>query len=296
LVPVLVVTLLSGCPSAGLRDAREHFSAGARAETEQTLDDLRHYDFAEPERTQQQAVNEYRLAYETAHRLVRDRPGALRSDGTLGTAMMLEAYSLWRLLALYDGQEVPAGGDTGPSLTLDDLQSLVATIRTAADSTDPGQRVTLGTRDEVMLDAMPAFIEHERAMRAPSWEDKDSAFLSAYCLIGKAAESESTPIDHPIRAYLHHAQLQTVGAWRTAASSIPATDPRRTAQIRRVAGMQAYPVCGLKPWLEAGRGASTTRRVAEAQLQAISGTSVETVLGSCPTDGPQALPQECSAL
>lgn len=282
-VLTLVSSALAGCPAVTLRDAQTHFSAGASAENRQTIEELTRYQLGIPELSEQQAVVEYRLACETADDLIRTRGNGLRQDKLLGTAQMIQVYSMWRILALEGEQD--AGEGTGQcSLGFDGLSALSKQI--VRDQEE--NRITLGTRDAVMARAMPGFLDHERGLAAMSWAEADRRLCSAIRLYSEAAEG--APADHSVRAYLALAQLQGIGAWIGKAAELSETNTvkrQRWAAIRPFAGPA---ICDLERYTSVqeptGEGPVTRLRAAQIKKFGLSTRDYDCTR-------PQVLPDSC---
>jgi len=223
----LMALVLSGCSAATLRDAQQHFSAGASAENSQTIESLRRYELGITELAGQQAETEYRLACEGADELIRTREKELHDTGLLGTARMLRVYANWRILALQGSEPDGGSGDGGCAL---DYAGVSTESRRIVQDFE-AKAITLGARDEAMARAIPGFLDLERARtmaRDGDWASANDRFCSAIRIQEEAARN--APSDHSVRPYLNLAQIQGIGSWSSAARRL---SPERTLRNQR---------------------------------------------------------------
>jgi hypothetical protein len=285
LVLVIGVTL-EGCATTQLRQAQAHFSNGASAENAATLSG---YRLGASESTRIAATGEYREAYLIATDYLRAPSRSLEGDDLIGTARMLQVYSLWRVLALDRGfapSEVAArstdSGGQQDALTESALRRLVSALQ---DDAAAG-KVHIGARDRAMLAAMPALIDHERGLSARTYPEAERRFFSAYCTIGRIAGDG--PADHGVGTYLRLAQMQSLSAWHGAATTFKLTNAQRDRLGTILREAAAAPVCGLRGDVEAG-ALDNGSGVLVAQLGAL-GISYNSLIKKCPA----ALPAMCT--
>ncbi len=131
---------------------------------------------------------------------------------------MIKAMSLWRISDLNGTPPAILESPSDESLRENsvvssperkELMALIPAIM--QELSDPQQPITLGTRDLVMLKALPGLLDHDRGRLANSLDRADAFFASAYKILGEAAGA--APPDHPVHIYLVMAQLQTLNAW-----------------------------------------------------------------------------------
>ncbi len=254
---VLVQLLLAGCSTATLREAQQHFSAGASAENGQTIAALMRYELGTTEVAIQQAETEYRLACDIVDEAITQKGETLRADRLLGTAEMLRVYSRWRLLALEGGES-----DVGTGACRLDYDAVSNASRQIRTQHDQGQ-ISLGARDAAMADAMPGFLDLERARNAAAagdWTAANERFCSAIRIQDKAARA--APSDHSVRTYLYLAQIQGIGSWQSAVRRLSTDVPTRNRRFGEIRAFAGPAVCGLSKAAKArepsGKGALTT--------------------------------------
>jgi len=264
---------LTACGTAQLRDAQSHFSAGAAAENARTAVQL---NLGASGAAETAAIGEYREAYRILDELLSSPRDSLSADGLLGTAKMLQIYSLWRALALSDGfaknADTPANS-AGQDLNVEQLNTLKKTL---AGDLSAG-RVSLGLRDQLMLAAMDGLIEHERGLSATTYDEAERQFFSAFCTIQTAVDS--APSDHGVAQYLRLTQLQTLAAWQGASAAFRLTNAQRDQLSLALLNLGAAPACGLRTSVKTGL-LSPSSGTLGAQLKAI-GLEFPTLTKDC---------------
>lgn len=210
-VLVALVMMASACGTIRhIREAQDAFNNAAEAERAAPFE-------TDPSaRWVSTAAAEYRLALGLTARELRDNRQALDEDDLLGTALMLKALCIWRL---GDLGEMPLQGNE---------------LTSALDVVSAFGPEKLGTRDRTLFFALPGLRDHDLGLRAADYEGAKSFFTSAVQKIDEAITRANPPANHPIRQYLHLAQLQSLRAWLAAATAgNPAADvlQSRTAEI-----------------------------------------------------------------
>jgi hypothetical protein len=261
-----------GCATQHLRNAQDHFSTAARAENAKILDDPTAPRLGDLILTDAEAVNEYRLACEDATRAVAENaaPSTDQERLELGTARMLQLYSRWRLVAL-GGNAAERGpnataegaGDCIDGGDVGGVTRLVATI----DQEKAAGMISLGERERVMLNAIPALLEHELGLGESSdWPAAREHMCRAVTGLEEAASDAAE--DHPVRAFLYLAQIRALDVWVDKTNiGIPADDIRRT-RLSEVNPLIVLPVCGIEAWRKTiGEGDDRALRVRSTAIR-----------------------------
>jgi len=219
LLITLVFLLVSGCESARyIRNAQNHFNQAAQQENQLLAKSLAAYQAGADASGTSSALADYKLALSLVDQAIKENRAKLRQEKLLGTAYMIKAMSLWRISDLNgtppDPLESPSAASAMENSVVSsaerkELMVLIPTIK--HELSDNQQPITLGTRDRVMLIALPGLLDHDRGRLVPSLNRADAFFASAYKVLGEAAGA--APADHPVKLYLVMAQLQTLNAW-----------------------------------------------------------------------------------
>ena len=194
--------LAAGCATHRLRQAQDLFSRAASVEnrSRDTATLAEEPDLGMVDHSA--ALNDYRMALglinESLDRARRD----LIQDDLLGTAYVLKALCLWRIADLESDTNVVA-----------DLDRLLAEIQ-ALQMADDNPRLTLGTRDRVILEALPGLLDHDRGLRARTREEADRNFRSAFQVLETALERIRPPPHHPVVVYVRLCQVSVCRAWQ----------------------------------------------------------------------------------
>lgn len=223
LVLVLIAVALAGCTAASLRRAQDTFNAAAAAEAQQR--DAGMWGDGGLS-LGVSALGQYRSALQDVDEQLSGHAEDLRGEQLLGTAYMLKALCLWRIADLADQMAAPAG-ETDP------LDAALATIRSELDA----QRIVLGTRDRVLLAALPGLRDHDRGLRATSYAGDGGAagyFRSAFGVLADALGAVDPPPNHPVRIYVHLAQLSSLRAWQAAAFAFLEREPALDEVAREI--------------------------------------------------------------
>ena len=222
LAATLVLALITGCESARyIRGAQNHFNQAAQQENQLLAKSLAAYQAGADASSTSSALTDYKMALSLVDRAIQENRTQLRQEKLLGTAYMIKAMSLWRISDLNgtppDMLESPSAASSveNPIMSSAERKALMVLIPTIKrELADKQQPITLGTRDRVMLIALPGLLDHDRGRLVASLERADAYFASAYKVLGEAAGA--APEDHPVHLYLVMAQLQTLNAWANA--------------------------------------------------------------------------------
>jgi len=219
LLITIVFLVITGCESARyIRNAQNHFNQAAQQENQLLAKSLAAYQAGADASSTSSALSDYKMALSLVDRAIKENKEKLRQEKLLGTAYMIKAMSLWRISDLNgtppDMLESPSAASSLENSMISsperkELMLLIPAIK--RELSDKQQPITLGTRDRVMLIALPGLLDHDRGRLVTSLERADAYFASAYKVLGKAADA--APADHPVHLYLVMAQLQTLNAW-----------------------------------------------------------------------------------
>lgn len=222
LLVAFVFLVITGCESARyIRNAQNHFNQAAQQENQLLAKSLAAYQAGADASGTSSALTDYKIALSLVDRAIKDNREKLRQEKLLGTAYMIKAMSLWRISDLNgtppDMLESPSVASSEENSVISsperkELMVLIPIIK--RELSDNQQPITLGTRDRVMLIALPGLLDHDRGRLATSLGRADAYFASAYKVLGQAAQA--APSDHPVHLYLVMAQLQTLNAWTDA--------------------------------------------------------------------------------
>lgn len=231
---VTTLLLLAGCTTRHIREAQREFDAGAALEFGDTSTAAGLEAFPGPEGA---AAVHYRAAYDLVVKEQAENAEALRQDKLLGTARMLELLAGWRLSDLDD------------DATLRDAVSQRITASRGALRADP-PGLALGTRDRVLLAALPGLIDHDRGRDQATFADVNRYFESAYATLDDALTTENPPALHPVRIWVRLAQLNTCKAWSsTLETPGVATAAERNGQAPKITAKWAASAKALVPFL-----------------------------------------------
>jgi len=266
---VLSVALLASCVPRQIRAAQDTFNQGAQSENALRAATI---NGGSPSLGAASAASSYRMTLDLLNTELSAHKQDLAQEQLLGTAMMLKALSLWRLADLDDGHATTAT-DEELSRTL-----------TALDALARDQPATLGTRDRVMMKALPGLRDHDRGLRATTLTEATANFQSACTVLGKALEVENPPPNHPVRVYVRLAQLSTLRAYQSAVYRFdPQDSPQRRATVKQIHDCAEVVVLALKPVL---RNDAELTKFVEFMNTAIGVSSVSGISGnpvpSCP--------------
>ena len=211
--------LIAGCETARyIRNAQNHFNQAAQVENQLLAKSLAAYQAGADASSTASSLSDYKMALSLADKAIMENRAKLRQEKLLGTAYMIKAMSLWRISDLNGTPPAILESPSDESLRENsvfssperkELMALIPTIM--QELSDPQHPITLGTRDLVMLKALPGLLDHDRGRLANSLDRADAFFASAYIILGEAAGA--APPDHPVHIYIVMAQLQTLNAW-----------------------------------------------------------------------------------
>lgn len=222
--------LLAGCPSARhIRAAQDAFNDAARSEN-----DLRAAAFTGSEPVEASAAAaDYREAVALVDAELTEHAADLATEQLLGNALMLKALSLWRLTDLEESEADRAALD----------QTLIQLDRLATD-----QPTAFGTRDRVLIRALPGLRDHDHGLRAGTLDQASGYFTSAYVVLDRALTDDPPPPNHPVRVYVRLAQLAALRAYVAAVFRFaPADTPARQARLDAIFTCAQYSAAQLKP-------------------------------------------------
>jgi hypothetical protein len=213
-IPAILITLLLaasfGCAAGQIREAQEAFNEAARVENSQRT--ILGSGVIPIEGSASAALG-YRRTLHLVGREIDNHEAKLREQRLLGPALMLRALSVWRLADLE-----ASGAATLPAAARNRNPrpgSVRAAVRAVEARVASGQ-VTLGTRDKVMLLALPGLADHDAGLRAESYPVARAYFESAHQVMKVSLTQVQPPENHPIRVYIRLAQLASLRAWHAA--------------------------------------------------------------------------------
>jgi hypothetical protein len=211
--------MIMGCETARyIRNAQNHFNQAAQQENQLLAKSLAAYQAGADASSTASALSDYKMALSLVDRAIKENREKLRQEKLLGTAYMIKAMSLWRISDLNGTSPAILESPSNPppmenpvfsSPERKELMALIPTIM--QELSDPQQPITLGTRDLVMLKALPGLLDHDRGRLANSLDRANAFFTSAYNVLSEAGGD--APPDHPVHLYLVMAQLQTLNSW-----------------------------------------------------------------------------------
>ena len=211
--------MIIGCETTRyIRNAQTHFNQAAQQENELLAKSLTAYQAGANASGTASSLSDYKMALSLVDRAINENREKLRQEKLLGTAYMIKAMSLWRISDLNGTPpailEVPSDDSSAETSVFSspERKELIALIPTIKQELNDSQTpITLGTRDRVMLIALPGLLDHDRGRLANSMDRADAYFSSAYTVLNEAAGA--APTDHPVHLYLVMAQLQTLNSW-----------------------------------------------------------------------------------
>jgi len=211
---VVLALCTTACASARhLREAQNAFNEAARVENQERAMTLA--GGASPASTS--AASGYRTALTLLNQELAQHRSDLQRERLLGSALMLKALSLWRVADL--DEDAKAG---------EELTRFLGEVRTLSSAKgDP----LLGTRDQVLLYALPGLRDHDLGLRAPSLDTARRYFDSSVTVLDRALETVQPPPNHPVRVYIRLSQLATLRAWKGAVYVFESEPGRRAAQV-----------------------------------------------------------------
>lgn len=193
---IALVLVVTGCGAHRLHQAQDIYNQAARIEAQVSFEDTQ--AAGDPLTGDVQALQGYRSALALTNEALDKYDGSLKKDQLYGTALMLKALCQWRVSALDRQADANA------------VKALVAQIEGRVQS----EHVVLGTRDQVLLKALPGLHEHEMGLRQHDRRKAARLFQSALETMEMALDQVNPPQDHPIRAYIRLSQMRALRAWR----------------------------------------------------------------------------------
>ena len=238
LIVFLSLVLSIGCTPRHIRAAQDHFNKAAAIENRLAQVGAQP-DIGNKSTPQNYmvALTEYRLALNLLDQEIEENGKKLRGEELLGTAKVLKLLSRWRILALGRDPKTfkinfqpskppntPPSADTPNPIDTQDLakkdledylkeRNEINVLRYQIQIDWKKDQLRLGTRDVIMLEALPGLLDHDRGLVLTNFQEKEDMFNSAYTIVGDAAQQ--APADHDVYIYLRFAQLQTLRGWRS---------------------------------------------------------------------------------
>jgi hypothetical protein len=206
----LFLSLLVSCAAHRLHEAQSRYNEAARIESGINLSDVE----SDPLMRSSEAVAEYRLALGLVDEALRSPRlvGDLKRDDLYGNALLLKALCKWRI------SELNGIAESG------EMNRLVREIKAEVNA----EKITLGTRDNVLLHALPALHEYRRGLEATKPSEAVKWFSSSITTLDAVLTQTGPPPDHPVRAYVRLSQLSSLRAWKHVARSHLKIDPHAT--------------------------------------------------------------------
>jgi hypothetical protein len=195
-ITLLVLVAFYGCGAHQLRQAQDSYNTAARIEEQLSFEELT--PAGDPLEGASQALQNYRVALSLTDEALNRYAKSLKQDQLYGTGLILKALCQWRIAALQEDADK------------EKIQKIVGEIENRVQQ----EGIKLGTRDQVLLKALPGLYEHERGLQQHDPKIAARYFESALETLDNALREVKPPEDHPVRAYVHLAQLRTVRAWR----------------------------------------------------------------------------------
>ncbi|UCE64157.1 MAG: hypothetical protein JSU59_03160 [Nitrospirota bacterium] len=192
----LLLIVAFGCGAHRLKQAQDSYNEAARIEVMVSFEEVE--PIGDPLKGDAQALRNYRLALALTDEALEKYPTSLKKDQLYGTALMLKALCQWRIVAL----DKEAG------------QERVREIVTDIEGRLGSEEITLGTRDRVLLKALPGLREHALGMQQSDPKKAGDLFDSSLETLENSLATVNPPADHPVRAYIRLAQMRTLRAWR----------------------------------------------------------------------------------
>lgn len=195
-VLIAICHFVVGCGAHQLHRAQDSFNQAARIEARVSFETLS--DDADPLEGTPQALGNYRLALALTNDALEKYDSSLKKDQLYGTALMLKALCQWRIAALERESDA------------EEIRRIVAGIENLVEN----QGIKLGTRDRVLLKALPGLHEHELGRLQNDPQKAERLFKSALSTLELALEQVNPPRDHPVQAYIRLSQMRILRAWR----------------------------------------------------------------------------------
>lgn len=200
---VAAALVAAACSARQIGQAQTAFNAAATLET--TTDGLAP---GGDTLVVQRAESSYRVARALVATEIASNAADLRADGLLGVAYTLKALSEWRL------------GDLGGDL------AMVDAARRTVEEADarPVEELALGTRDRVVLRAIPGVADIVRARLSAKAYGEPSGprdcSRSAVSALDRALGVDGLPADHPVHVWVRLSQLKACQQWLAATDTL----------------------------------------------------------------------------
>lgn len=200
---VAAALLAAACSARQIGQAQTAFNAAATLET--TTDGLTP---GGDTLVAQRAESSYRVARALVATEIASNAADLRADGLLGVAYTLKALAEWRL------------GDLGGDL------AMVDAARRTVDEAEarPAEELSLGTRDRVVLRAIPGVADIVRGRLSAKAYGEPSGprdcSRSAVSALDRALGIDGLPADHPVHVWVRLSQLKACQQWLAATDSL----------------------------------------------------------------------------
>jgi len=213
---LLSVVMLGGCGARHIQQAQDRFNSAASDETRASPTGEASYTSPAGLNVYAPALSNYKLALSLLDKELKNNRAELDGDKLTGVAVALRCMTLWRISDL----DPPGPAN---SVTPDDVKACALNAQQDAAS----GKFTLGTRDRLLLAALPAFVDADRARLETDYLKKSKGFRDSYIVVDGVIKSE--PSDHDVKFYLHLVQVRTLRSWRGAALRVPKDSPVKAA-------------------------------------------------------------------
>jgi hypothetical protein len=199
-IAIVLVVITTGCGAHQLKQAQDSYNEAARIEAQASIE----ADQAKQDPlVTQSLLHDYRIAQSLTKEALEKHETSLRQDQLYGTALMLNALCEWRIVALDESVK-----------STETVKQIVEVIKERVEA----EQITLGTRDRVLVEALPGLAEHALGSREPDPDKAGRLFESALETLENSLKDVKPPADHPVRIYVNLAQLRTIIAWADVAS------------------------------------------------------------------------------
>lgn len=195
-IAFLLLVITYGCGAHQLKQAQDSYNAAARIEAQVSWELSE--SVGDPLEGDTQALQYYHLSLSLVDEALDKHAGSLKKDKLYGTAMMLKALCQWRIAAL------DREADTK------EIRDIVNKIEDSVAK----ENIVLGTRDRVLLKALPGLHEHALGLHQSNPYKAKKLFESAINTLDKALVDVNPPMDHPVRSYIYLAEMRSLRAWR----------------------------------------------------------------------------------
>ncbi len=195
-IALLVLGIMFGCGGHRLKQAQDSYNEAARIEAQLSFEEIE--PTGDPLEGLPQALRNYHIALSLTDDALEKHAESLKKDQLYGTALMIKALCQWRIAALDEEADQ------------DKIREIIDDI----DKRVKHENIMLGTRDKVLLRALPGLREHALGLQQSDPKKAQRFFESALSTLEKSLGDVNPPEDHPVRAYIRLAQMRTLRAWR----------------------------------------------------------------------------------